>query len=304
MKVPYFKKRVEKEFSDYLSELEQSVRSATSSARGRANARGLYENVFPLFVLLRGLANSEYARNPARDSVLSELRAGGRKHEFLNALVYFQVHHPFRKEMLTGFQAQTYSGYFSELFSDGLTLLNAHYTCNYRGAFIALRCMLEDLYRHLYYRDHPQEFLALQHGIDENALKLSPQFFREYLPRTDYLSKFRSLSTNFEEKDADDTVTMDLFGVNEDLYKVCSKYVHGSSGTSLNAFRSNADMAFDALRSSEVVTKAQDFAGMSVAFLVAAHLDQFLAFNEYERSMVLEAYTPSRRIAFRKALNI
>lgn len=302
MKVPYLKKRVNDEFDGYLNELEQGVHSAIAEARGRKDAGELFSTLFPFFVLLRGLQNSEYARNPARDSALTELRDAGRKYDFIEALTYFRVHHPYQREMSAGFQRQTFAGYFDEIFSDALMLLNSFYTCNYRGSFIALRCMLEDLYRHLYYRDHPQEFRTLQQGGDERALKITPQSLRDYLPGTDYLGEFRLLSKDFLKKQ--DSETKDLFHVNDELYRTCSRSVHGSAGATLNAFSSNADISFSGLRADEVVHAVREFVGMSIAFLVAAHLDQFLGFSDYERSMVLDGFAPGRRAALRAFLNI
>jgi hypothetical protein len=304
MKVPYLNRRIDKEFRFYLNEFEASTKLGLNINRSSPDAKNFFSGLFPLFVLVRGLVNSEYVRNPARDAILSELRVPGRKQDFLKAIVKFNRRQPYQDELLAGLQKQTFTGHFEELFSDTLLLLNSFCTYNYRGALIAVRCMLEDLYRHLYYRDHPQEFWALRQESewDEMALGITPKKLRDGLRSTEYLSVFFGLNANFEKKDkeSDD----DLFGLNDRLYGQCSRFVHGSSGSSLSAFKANADLVPNAERAEMVAKVAREFVGMAVAFLISAHIDHFMAFGEYERSMVLDAFGQGRRAAFRRALNV
>lgn len=303
MIVPFLKKRIDKEFSSYLDEHSASVAKAIKAAKAKSvDSRLLYAKLFPLFVLLRCLASPEYIRDPSRDAALSELQRNGDKGNFVKALAYFNRPRPFQREMITGLQNQVFTGYFDELFSDCLLLLNSYYTYSYRSAMIAIRCMLEDLYRHLYYRDHPQEFRALLSSRNtEYQMGLSPSEFRDYLKRTDYLQIFFKLNTDFLPKNDGD---MDIFGINEELYSNCSGFVHGSSSASLNAFRSNSDFAENFNRQEEVISVATRFCKVAVAFLISAHLDHFLAANDYERSMILTSFNDVERTALRRSLNI
>ena len=311
MKVPYLNKKKANEFQIYLSELENHIAARITQSRSEQDAKDFFSKLYPLFVLLRGFANSEYLRDPTRDIILWELRAAGRKPDFLKILQNFERNRQYRAELTIGLQKQVFMGYFEELFSDGLLLLNSFYTCNYRGAFVAIRCMLEDLYRHLYYRDHQQEFWALcQSGVwDESSLGMTPQKFRSYLETTEYLSVFRELNTSFEkrpkkqDKEKQDK-EMNLFGLNEHLYSQCSRFVHGSATADLSRFKSNADMVPNPDRAKEVVSIAGSFVNLSIAFLIAAHFDHFLAFGEYERSLVLDSFEQNSRAAFRRVLNL
>lgn len=300
MKVPYLKSRIDKEFQGYLREFGDSVaaRVAASASEG-----GFFRSTFPLFVLLRGLSNPNYARNRTRDTVLAELQREGRKGDFMQAIAYFNSRQPYLKEFRSGAQRSTFAGYFAELFSDTLLLLNSYYSCNYRGAFIALRCMLEDLYRHLYFLDHPQEFWrVVGDGESPPDHGLSPAALREYLKTTQYLAPFKVLTSDFQEKaSSSDT---DIFGVNESLYSKCSQSVHASSWSEMNGFRSNGDLLFDAARAKDVGQACGQFVELAIAMLCAAHVDCFLALDEYERSLVLSAYDGTKRASLRRVLNV
>lgn len=162
--------------------------------------------------------------------------------------------------------------------------------------------MLEDLYRHLYYRDHQQELWAINEGkYSEYDLRLKPSIFREYLTRTGILSIFNQINTNFLPKQKGDKT---LFDTNEELYSEFSAAVHGSGSISLNSFQSNLDFITVPSKSSVILHACKQFTEMAVAFLTSAHIDQFQAFNEYERSLVLSKFSNARRAALRKALNV
>lgn len=305
MKVPYLNKKISEEFQTYLIELESSVTTSVKLSKTDLGAKKLFVILHPLFALLRMLMNSEYARNPVREIVLSELQRDGKKLEFVEAMSAFNKSEKFSNELKIGLRRQNFSAYFDELFSDSLLLLNSFYTYNYRGAQIAMRCMLEDLYRHLYYKDHQEEFWALSAeggGMDEHHLRLSPKELRDYLTRTSYLKIFQGLTKDFATKCSDKDG--DLFSENEKLYSACSSYVHGSLTSTMNSFKSNSDLQNDPTKSTQITKAAADFVSMSVAFLLAAHLDHFLALGEYEKSIVLEAFSKARRASFRRAMNV
>lgn len=300
MKVPFLNKRIKNEFDAFLAELEDSVKF--SVARSRVDDdRELFSNLYPLFALLRSLSNSEYIRDPVREAVLAELKSTS-KQRFLEAVSLFKRPHKYQAELMKGMQRQVFTGYFQELFSDTLLLLNSYHTHNYRSAQIALRCMLEDLYRHLYYRDHPQELGAVHDDKQsEYDLGIRPRVLRDYLTRTDYLALFKSLNIEFLPKGASEKT---WFDVNEELYSDSSSAVHGSGESSLNTFQSNLDFVYAEHKAKAIVNAAKQFTQMAVAFLVSAHVDQFLSFSEYERSLVLSKYPDKRRAALRLALNI
>lgn len=303
MKIPFLNGRINKEFDIFLYELQQSVVGNVAEAR-TASRNEMFLALYPLFVLLRCLSNSEYVRDLSRDAVLVELKRIGDKKKFMDAVAFYNRTHPYYDHLKTGLQRQVFTGFFEELFSDSLLLLNSFYTCNYRGAHIALRCMLEDLYRHFYYRDHPQEFWAIgaTGPHSEYAIGLRPKALREYLSRTSYLSGFSNLTIDLEPKiGAGD---QSLFDLSEDLYSRCSSAVHGSADTEHNKFRSNIDLTYSAKRANEVLITSKQFVHLAVVFLTAAHVDQFVAATEYERSLVLSKLTGPRRAALRKYLNV
>jgi hypothetical protein len=313
MKVPFLNSRIKSEFESYLLELEGSVCASTEAARNdKDNRVVLFKSMYPLFALLRCLSDPTYARDPSRDAIFSELALKGDKNGIVSALRYFGKPPRFHSELMMGLRRRTFTAYFDELFSDSLLLLNSYYMNNYRGAFVAIRCMLEDIYRHLYYKDHPEEFSLLLNGnYTERELELRPVKFREFLRRATYLSKFHRITKEFQEPqnvvvdgvEREEAFT-NLFALNDQLYGACSGHVHGSEFSTLNAFRTNLDLKINAERQAKVLAMTRDFVRMSVAFLVAAHVDQFLAANEYERSIILSGYTSIERGGLRRSLNI
>lgn len=303
MHIPYLKNKIEKEFLAYLQELEGSIKSCVLHHQGAsAESRRVFSLTYPLFVLLTCLSSSEYMRNPARDAALSELVRKGDKKGFVKALTSFNRKGRYHEEVVLGLQRSMFTGYFDELYSDTLIFLNSFYSHNYRGAFIAIRCMLEDLYRHLYYMDHPQEFYNVTNGEEEFGLGITPLKLREYLPRTSYLRPFKSLNLKFLPKA--DNEEMSVFGLNDALYRKSSAYVHGSSSEAFSKLKTNSDMKIIQDRESVVIETIKDFTRVAIVFLSAAHLDHIFTVNEYEKSIIFSVFSSEERSAFRRVVNI
>lgn len=332
MKVPFLQGRIKEEFLIYLEELrdggELNIKRATIE-----NDNKIFFAIYPLFALLRCLSSSRHTGNSVKDLVLGELQSSGNKNKFIEAIKFFNKPTPFDIEMKHGQQRQIFTGFFNELFSDALLFLNSYYSANYRGANIALRCMCEDLYRHLFYLSHPQEFYSISkvNSISEYEIGISPQKLRDALPRLKYLEIFKSLATDFEFKKskiekswgakasvarpaepknsasiegAREPVIFDLFDMNERVYSEASRAVHASDAAEHNSFRSNVDMKFSADRAARVLKLGEDFIHMCTAFLIAAHLDHVSNFDEYEKSLVMSGYSINDRGMLRKALNV
>ena len=332
MKVPFLQGRIKEEFSIYLKELGEGAELNIKRA-SIENDNKIFFAIYPLFALLRCLSSSRHTGNSVKDLVLGELQFSGDKNKFIEAIKFFNKPTPFDIEMKHGQQRQIFTGFFNELFSDALLFLNSYYSANYRGANIALRCMCEDLYRHLFYLSHPQEFYSISkvNSISEYEIGISPQKLRDALPRLKYLEIFKSLATDFELKKskiekssgakasaaspaeskksasiegAREPVIFDLFDMNERVYSDASRAVHASDAAEHNSFRSNVDMKFSADRAARVLKLGEDFIHMCTAFLIAAHLDHVSNFDEYEKSLVMSGYSINDRGMLRKALNV
>jgi len=171
--------------------------------------------------------------------------------------------------------------------------LNHFYLNNYRGCYISLRNILEDLYRHLYYKDHLQEFgmANAENGYEEFTLKLTPQFFREYLTRTTFLKKLSDYNRYFK------TAKENLFDWNEDLYKKASYYVHAG-------FEKPSDLQFDEVKSNSVTSLTKEVMTLATIFLIGAHRAHCLKFNDCTKSLILESFEPSVKHNFRREMNV
>jgi len=179
-------------------------------------------------------------------------------------------------------------------------LLNHFYLNNYRGCYISLRNILEDLYRHLYYKDHLQEFWMVnaENGYEEFTLKLTPKFFREYLTRTTFLKMLSGYNRNFE------TATENLFDWNEDLYKKTSYYVHAGAITYMSSFEKPSDLRFDEVKSNSVTSLTKEVMTLATIFLIGAHRAHFLKFNGCTKSLILEIFERSVKHNFRREMNV
>ena len=180
--------------------------------------------------------------------------------------------------------------------------MNALHLYNYRGCHIAVRCMLEDLYRHLYYKDNREVFLQVHElGKPESDLEITPVFFRKYLKRATYLAKLDGPNWRLTLAG---TQANDFHKLNDLLYSRTSGAVHGASPLRLNQFASNLDAAHHPIRAAEALEFTEKFVLLSVTFLAAAHLDLFARFNEATKRVVLGAYSAQQRPEIRKIFGV
>lgn len=303
MKVPYLNRRVDAEFDQYLDEFSSHVKSCVDDKNGRLGSRRLYSALFPLFMFLRQLSAVDFEVDPTRSLILDQMRIRGDKEGFVATLASKPFSGRMREVLVDAIKELTFTPYLNELWSDALLCLNSFVVFNYRSSHIALRCMLEDLYRHLYYKDHPEEYGALRFDpVAEDDFKIAPAGLRDYLSKVTYLRMFSDLDASFEKKVGADST--DIFYLNNELYALCSGYVHGTKLGSMNSFKSNWNASRSDDREKALITTVSKFVKMACAFLIAAHSDEFRAFSDYEKSVVFSAFTAAERRGFRRAMNV
>lgn len=101
MKIPFLKGRISNEFKQYLDELQGSVESSVNIAKTSLST-DLFSTLYPLFVIIRSLSNSDYYRNPVKDIVLAELQTKNDKKRFIEAVAYFNREHEYHAEFKSG----------------------------------------------------------------------------------------------------------------------------------------------------------------------------------------------------------
>ena len=299
MKVPFLKKKLENDFVRYFDELMSSVSDSLSKHKACKESSKLFQMLHPIFVLLESLKSSEYYPQPNNILLMQEYLARGDREKVV-ALARKTNDFDDEAEVLRdAVQKHTFTPYFEEIYSDLLLLLNNYYFNNYRGCFICLRCVLEDLYRHLYYKDHIQEYLSLLAGIDEHSMGLRPQVFREYLQRVSFLQPFSKVDKKFETCESGY-----VWGWNNELYSRTSFYVHASNEEAMNRYTNNKQMKFNETYAEKVEGIAKEGVAIAVAFLIPCHVDVYSRFNDYNKSMILESFEPRMRRNFRSLLNV
>lgn len=312
MKVPYLTKKRSAEHRLFIREISSSLAKAIRQHRKSTEEDSHFRLLYPLFCLLRSFSESQFLSDPSKEFALSAFKEKGRREKFLKAIGARWPDTAMNEAVRDGVRAATFSEFFYELFSDCLLVLVHAVTFNYRGAVIALRCALEDLYRHLYYKDHPQELLMIKGGVvEESTIGLSPREFRLYLQRVPYLSIFNTVDDSFKTaqlktmaSSSPMAVMSTLFAVNERLYAETSTAVHGALSVWLSGFQTPSSFVADPKRRSSLERHVRDFVGLSVAFLIAAHRDRFAAFDDYTKSIVLSAFPSEKRQRFRKLMNV
>ncbi|WP_146093785.1 hypothetical protein [Xanthomonas arboricola] len=303
MKIPYYNKRIELEFEIYARELREHVNSCTNEGEVKLGAQRAYRLFFPLFLTLHCFQSLRGLSHPTQQILLTRMQRLQNKKGFVEALRLPQLPDELHAAVLDSQIEMRFTHFLKEMWSDSLLCLNSIFLCNYRGAYIALRCMLEDLYRHLYYKDHPQEYLDMLEGdAESDHARVAPVALRDYLAGTSYLSLYRKVDTTFKKKT--DETEFDLFSMNSQLYSSTSAYVHGSKFISMNAFKDNGSAVRRANEEHELCTTVSKFVKMATAFLLAAHLDDYRRMNEYDKSISFLAFSSDEKHALRRLLNI
>jgi len=357
MIIPYMKKRIESAFNLYCDDFCRNVTKSINIHQDNPDSRSLFKDAYSLFVLLESLKDSDYYFDPTKEILLQEALESGCRDIAAETARQLSVRDLSDSDKLikTGISKQRFTPYLKELYSDALMLLNSFYSNNYRSCYISLRCMLEDLYRHLYYKDHVQEYWAItrkQNDYSEYGLGLKPEFFRDYIKRISHfeslknLPRFKLNQQSLKDSKIEDSVLaklkemedkgyatekefivalentigqdntakykseilkqagFDPFQMNETLYKVTSAYIHGSRPDHLSGFESNSSLLFNKDLAQKVVKDSKDVITLSAIFLISAHREYFLRFNDYTKSLVFELFDNDVKYDFRKCLNV
>lgn len=293
---------IEHAYGAYRRELRTSIARALREKNIHAVHKDLFKTLVPIWTLVHGFCDEAIAVNPTKELLLSYLSAQGDLESFVKVSSDHRIEREFSRELTESTKAIAFTSYFSELVSDSLLLVNALHLHNYRGCHISIRCMLEDLYRHLFYKDNRESFLQVHElGKAEHDLEISPVSLRKYLRRATYLTTLEGLKWKFSVNGRQ----VDGFhALNDSLYARTSGAVHGASPLRLNQFASNLDAEHDPIRAAEALEFTERFVMLSVTFLVAAHLDLFARFNEATKRIVLGAYSAQQRPEIRKIFRV
>lgn len=303
MKHADISKQLREESTQYIEELQALLTSRMVEVKALPVPARAYELLFPLWALLRTLADGPYSRDVTKELVLRRLRDKGDLDGFVEAAKRFRPSSRFEQLASAATRDEEFNAYFAELFSDSVLLTNSVFLASYRSAAIALRCMLEDLYRHLYYKDHQEEYLLIfeREGAEEHRVGLSPASFREYLGRASYLEPFKVVDVLFRPtKDPKKT----LFGLSDSLYSQTSSFVHGSKAHAQGGLKSISDIQHDAAKEERVLSLVEQFVQLAVSFLIAAHRDSFLSFDDYAKSTVMLGWNAQATSRFRQLLSV
>jgi len=116
------------------------------------------------------------------------------------------------------------------------------------------------------------------------------------------LSGLKNVDASFEKSSSNNFTS--IFSWNNELYALSSSYVHASSECIMNKFIKCSDLIFDQDKSTKVIDLFNDVVKLSVTFLICAHFELFVKFNDYEKSLVLEGIPKSARANFRSLVNV
>ena len=298
-------RKIKDDYESYFKDLEGSI-TKNLKVHSMGNTPNLFRTVYPLFAMLEALNNPDYFLDPSRRIEMDQFIIGGDKEKTINAARrLFKESMNMSLELRKGISSETFTPYFDELYSDSFLLLNQYYTNNYRGCSLYLRCILEDLYRHIYYLDHRQEFhMIVNSGVtSEWGLGLRPEIMRSYLERTSYLSRLKDFNFELEKLD-ESTNKKNIFSLNEDLYSETSAFVHPSNPTYMNRFKSNSDLVYDDHKAQQVVRMAKQIMNMAILFLSCVHFQQVSRFNDYERSVMFIGFDKTTKGNLRRILGL
>lgn len=289
-------------YESYKRELRTSLVRSIKIGKSQPKNRESFDAFIPLWALINGLQDSSNVPNPTKLMLMSHLRERNDLQKFLAVARDYHIEKNFASELHGAHQAMIFTSYFEELLSDSLLFINSFHTNNYRGCVVALRCMLEDLYRHLYYKDNRENFIRV-HELNESEydLNLTPAAFRNYLDKASYLKAVHLLKWNYQ---ISGKAFSGIKGLNGGLYGKTSSYVHGSSPRTHNGFTSNLDFVYDNAKADEVLKVASLINELSVVYLCCGHIDQFSRLNEASKRIVLSTFKGDKRSDFRNTIRV
>lgn len=291
------------DFESYFQDFEESIKRNIESHKSRKNESDFFKIVYPLFVLLESLTNFEYFIDPSKKILINEYLEKNDKHNLIKVARTLFNKDPNSEVLRKGIQKGTFTPYFEELYSDSFLLLNQFYLNNYRGCNIYLRCILEDLYRHLYYKDHKEEFFMVDSNVSEFDIGLSPDKFKKYLPKTSFLNELKKVNEKFEIKN-DEEINMDLFKLNIELYHKTSASIHASKESFMNKYGSNSELIYNEDKASDIIKITRKVVDISLVFLICGHIEQFSRFNDFEKTLILYGFDKNVKQNLREFLNI
>lgn len=333
MIVPYFKNKRYEEMHRLAEEFRKKIDSNFIENFSHDRKSQEYEKLnsllgssYSMLALMKLLLSGDFDANPSRELALFHAQNNGDVKLFVDAMSNFKASKATLAAMKIAYAESIFTGFMRELQSDILMAFVQCLAFNYRGAAIHLRCALEDLYRHLFYMHHPQEYKMLVNGTqDEISMKLGPRVFREYLSRVDYLQPFAHRSDiesaveptgegnkSVKEDCNDDSGFLNsveqkqlaLHSVNESLYRDLSSAVHGATSDWFAATESAESLVFNQDRQKRLYSIFSRFNLLSISFLVAAHKDSIIKMAEYDRSIVFSGLPKDIRGNLRKLLNV
>jgi hypothetical protein len=307
MKIPYIEKKIENDFKSYFNELEKSLHKSINIYKNKVDNKNFFKMIYPMFVLLESLKNSQYYPLPEKQILIKEYFDSSNKNKLLELSRKLEKDNQENSLIRKGLKEKDFTPYFDELYSDSLILMNNYYLNNYRGCYISLRCILEDLYRHIYYKNHEEEYWGItEEKFDEFSFGLSPQKFREYLPKTSFLNILTKSDNKFKKFDEDisDGKKYTIFKWNDELYAQTSAYVHASQKKYMNLFKSNSELDYDEIQVKEVNEISEKIMILTIVLLICAHRDIFTRFNDYEKSIIFSIFPSDIKYNFRQLLNI
>lgn len=301
MKVPSISIKIESDFKYYWKDLTDSIKQNIEHQEKRDGQQDYFKILYPIFTLLESLKNYEYYVDPSTQILLNHHLENKDIDSALKVARTMNITKEENKITKKGAMQLQFTPYFDELYSELLILLNSFYLSNYRSGYILLRCILEDLYRHLYYKDHIQEYWAMSHNYDEISLGIKPSILREYLPKTSFLSMLSKINKNFERIDSKGS---NIFHWNEELYGKTSAFVHASKKEHMSLFKSNSEIKPDDTSINRIKENTTDVITLSLVFLICAHREHYVKINDYEKSIILSNFPKDIKYNLRRELNI
>lgn len=307
MKVPYLQNKRTEEMMALASDFSKKIAKNLSrqEVKSKLGAGSSINELYSLFTLIEILIAPEgHLVNPSKEYALESIRRTGDPELFFKAIRSFNASDDISNHMNKEYSTMSFNGFITELRSDILMAFVQILINNYRGSAISLRCALEDLYRHIYYMHHSQEYIAIQNGIhSEYALKINPQVLRDHLKMVSFLEVFCDVSVDFD-KPSPGTVLFNIFGLNDELYSNLSSAVHGNSNKWFSALE-NAN-SLEKIDSKELCMNLilKKFTKVCISLLIATHKSHFCSISDYDKSIIFDCFLKNEKSNFRKLLNV
>ncbi len=173
--------------------------------------------------------------------------------------------------------------FLQEACSDSVHLVHSLFTGDARAAYFYIRSVVENIWRHIFFRDHPVEYAWIH---ERDGFYLTIEQIREFCKNTRFAKSFLSES----------------MGNMSSAFSKMSGYVHSTSAASVVLRETLSDIKLSESQSSEIAGSINVLAKDVILMVTVYESELFEAMNSSRRAFCLDMLDTKRKAARQSSL--